>query len=100
MFWLFYALVAFFALIVGYLMSRRLTKPLLALVDGTQRVAAGDLDYRLDVVSKDEIGQLMDSFNKMITQIKVNQRLAMPRETQPQSMAEHGRPASGASEGP
>ena len=100
MFWLFYALVAFFALIVGYLMSRRLTKPLLALVDGTQRVAAGDLDYRLDVVSKDEIGQLMDSFNKMITQIKVNQRQAMPRETQPQSVAEHGRPASGASEGP
>jgi signal transduction histidine kinase len=88
MFWLFYAIVAFFALIVGYLMSRRLTKPLLALVDGTQKVAAGDLEYRLDVVSKDEIGQLMDSFNKMITQIKVNQRLATQRETQRQSMAD------------
>ncbi len=85
-FWVFYVMVAAFALIVGYLLSRRLTRPLLALVDGTQKVAAGDLDYRLNVASKDEIGQLMASFNKMITQIKVNQRLAAQREAQRQKM--------------
>ncbi len=78
-FWLFYVFAAFIALVIGDLLSRRLTRPLLALVDGTQKVAAGDLDYRLDVASKDEIGELMVSFNKMITQIKVTQRLATER---------------------
>ncbi|MBT3344893.1 MAG: HAMP domain-containing protein [Gemmatimonadetes bacterium] len=90
-FWFFYAGVALFALLVGYLLSRRLTRPLLSLVDGTQRVASGDLDYRLDVASKDEIGQLMSSFNTMTTQIKVNQRLAAGREVQRQRMEDqHG----------
>lgn len=90
-FWLFYAFVIFVALLIGYLLSRRLTKPLLSLVDGTKKVAAGDLDYQLDVASKDEIGQVMTSFNQMTTQIKVNQRLAAEREVQRQRMEDqHG----------
>jgi len=65
---------------VGYFFSRRITSPLLALVRGTQVVAAGDLDYRIDISSRDEIGQLMTAFNEMIADIKENQRLARERE--------------------
>src|SRR6185295_14947734 len=36
------------------------------LVEGTQQVAAGNFDYRLDIPSTDEIGDLASSFNTMI----------------------------------
>jgi two-component system NtrC family sensor kinase len=40
-------------------------RPVKALIDGTHRVAGGDLDYRLPVHSDDELGDLAASFNKM-----------------------------------
>ena len=45
-FFVFYTLMAIVASAVGYLISRRLTAPLLRLVEGTKVVASGDLDYR------------------------------------------------------
>lgn len=39
--------------------------PLKALERGTERLAAGDLGYQINVQSKDEIGELADSFNGM-----------------------------------
>ena len=53
------------AALVSFLGARRITRPVLALVDGTQRLAAGDLDHRLDVRTRSEIGQLARSFNDM-----------------------------------
>ena len=76
----FYLFLAALAVGVGYIFSRRITSPLLRLVDGTRVVAAGDLEYRIEVSSKDEIGQLMASFNQMIEAIKENQQLAQERE--------------------
>src|SRR4051794_39687636 len=40
-------------------------RPVKALIDGTHRVAGGDLTYRLPVRSEDELGDLALSFNKM-----------------------------------
>jgi len=40
-------------------------KPIRELTRGTQRVAQGELDFRLPVRSSDEIGALAGSFNKM-----------------------------------
>lgn len=42
-----------------------LHRPIQDLIKGTRRVAGGDLDYRLKVRSKDELGDLAESFNKM-----------------------------------
>jgi len=42
-----------------------------ALMAGTNRLADGDLDYRLPVNSKDELGELAASFNKMTGQLAV-----------------------------
>jgi adenylate cyclase len=47
-------------------LARTITAPVAKLVEGTQQVAAGNFDYRLDVRSADEIGDLARSFNSMI----------------------------------
>ena len=44
---------------------RHKLKPLAAVVQQAQALGAGDLSVRLDVRSRDEIGQLADSFNRM-----------------------------------
>ncbi len=54
-------LSAFFALSI----TVSITKPLKAVTDACNLVAAGDLAKRLEITSLDEIGQLAASFNKM-----------------------------------
>ncbi|HEY2015384.1 MAG TPA: ATP-binding protein [Bryobacteraceae bacterium] len=44
-------------------------RPVKELIDGTHRVAGGDLDYRLPVRSDDELGDLAASFNKMTVKV-------------------------------
>jgi two-component system NtrC family sensor kinase len=44
-------------------------RPVRELIDGTDRVAGGDLDYRLPVHSDDELGDLARSFNKMTEEV-------------------------------
>jgi two-component system NtrC family sensor kinase len=44
-------------------------RPVKELIDGTHRVAGGDLDYRLPVRSDDELGDLARSFNKMTGEV-------------------------------
>ncbi len=66
----------FGAAILAFLVfSRRLVRPIYRLVAGTERVAAGDLDVRVDVGGRrDEFRALADSFNRMIEQLQ-QQRL-------------------------
>jgi signal transduction histidine kinase len=56
-------------IVVVLIFTKRLLSPVYALIDGTRRVAAGDLTYRIKAKSKDEIGQLSESFNKMTEEI-------------------------------
>jgi len=65
---LFIAIIA--TVINAYFMSRALGKPIRQLVDGTNRLAEGDLTHRVQVHSKDEIGQLASSFNIMAEKLK------------------------------
>jgi HAMP domain-containing protein len=44
-------------------------RPVKALIDGTHRVAGGDLNYRLPVQSEDELGDLARSFNRMTAKV-------------------------------
>lgn len=44
-------------------------RPVRTLIDGTHRVAGGDLDYRIPVHSDDELGDLANSFNKMTAEV-------------------------------
>jgi len=56
-------------------------RPVQALQRGTERLAAGDLGYQIDVRSQDEIGELAHSFNAMSNQLKAehNENVAWTR---------------------
>jgi signal transduction histidine kinase len=67
------------ALILGgaYLMMRRLLRPVRLLAHGVGIIAGGRLAYRVPVVSRDELGDLTESFNSMTEQV---QRMVLARE--------------------
>lgn len=60
---------ALLALIVGVLLARTLTRPLRALTDATEKMAGGELNQQVEVKSKDEIGELAESFNRMSREV-------------------------------
>lgn len=49
----------------AFRLSKEMTAPILALAEGTNRVARGELDFRLDDKGTDEFAQLVRSFNAM-----------------------------------
>ncbi len=54
---------------LAFVLSSRLSAPLSALVEGTRAVAQGDFSRRAAVASRDELGQLTQSFNSMTLQL-------------------------------
>ncbi len=59
-----------FALLLSWFFGKRLTKPIVALKVAAERIAQGKLDYRLQVRSRDEIGELTAAFNTMAQQLQ------------------------------
>ena len=57
--------VAVLACIIGVILSRGIAKPLKGLVEVANKVADGDLDVRVDVRSRDEVGNLVATFKRM-----------------------------------
>lgn len=57
--------IIFAAIWVGIHLARGITGPIQFLAEGTRAVAAGNLSYKVDIKADDEIGILVDSFNKM-----------------------------------
>ena len=62
-------LALFSAIALAFLLSRRLSRPLAVLAEGTQAVARGDFSRRAPVTSRDELGVLTRSFNSMTEQL-------------------------------
>ncbi|MGH7773920.1 MAG: ATP-binding protein [Candidatus Binatia bacterium] len=65
-----------FALIGGALsalIGRRLVRPIEDLVRGTQLVSSGNLDVKIPTSTRDELGMLADSFNRMAESLKQNE---------------------------
>ena len=62
-------LIVFFTIFLSFLYSRTLASPLLKLRDATRKIAKGELHYRLEVQSRDELGDLSDSFNRMADEL-------------------------------
>jgi len=59
-------------IIVSILISRSITEPIVRLTDVAGRISEGDLKLKVDAASKDEIGILAQSFNKMVENLKRN----------------------------
>lgn len=51
--------------VLSYLIGRRLSRPIITLMDAGRALGQGRLDFRFRERRHDEIGYLMDSFNKM-----------------------------------
>jgi len=58
------------AIITEFITSSALMKPISILVSATQRLAKGDLNYRVNITSKDEIGKLAVALNLMAEQLE------------------------------
>ncbi len=63
-------LVIFSATWFGIYLARGITNPIQKLAEGTRRVAEGELDFQIEQVSDDEVGYLVDSFNRMTTDLR------------------------------
>jgi putative nucleotidyltransferase with HDIG domain len=62
---IFVAIAITAVLVLGFVISARITEPILALVRAARRLSAGDLETRSDVRSADEIGVLATTFDQM-----------------------------------
>ena len=65
-------LIIFAATWFGFQLANTITVPLGKIAKGTQRVAEGDYDFFVDAEGPDEIGTLVNAFNRMTADLKTS----------------------------
>jgi two-component system nitrogen regulation sensor histidine kinase NtrY len=63
-------LVLFCAIWFGFYLAKTISIPIKDLAEGTRRVAEGELSFTIGTVADDEIGSLVNSFNKMTKDLR------------------------------
>jgi len=63
-------LIIFSATSFGLFLAKGITEPVQKLVEGTQTIVKGNLDFAIPKTSGDEVGTLVDSFNQMTQDLK------------------------------
>jgi signal transduction histidine kinase len=58
------------SLFFAWLMSRDITHPLRQLVNATRSIGEGNLDARVRITARNELGELGDAFNTMVEELK------------------------------
>ncbi|MBI4615875.1 MAG: HAMP domain-containing protein, partial [Planctomycetes bacterium] len=58
--------------VLALVIARRIARPLRILSAGTARVAGGDLDFEIPLSSRDEFGDLLESFNRMTRELRAS----------------------------
>ena len=59
---------------VALFLAKQVTVPIQALAEGTTEVSRGNFDHRIALLARDELGQLIGSFNKMTEQLGEGRR--------------------------
>ncbi len=73
------ATIAFLAgIVLSALVTRRLVRPVRALIAGADEVTRGNLDVSVEIDTRDEVGQLSRAFQKMVVELRSKARI---RET-------------------
>ncbi len=67
-------LVVFCSIWFGFQLAKSITIPLMKFAEGTQRVTDGDLNYKIDFETDDEIGTLIKSFNSMTGELAIGRQ--------------------------
>lgn len=56
---------------IAWLSARTVVKPIMQLTDAAERMSMGDLEVKIDIKSKDEIGLLAQALNRMQTSLNM-----------------------------
>ena len=74
--WMILIIVLMFIAVLSVLLAGRVSAevstPLLKLTEGMKRVGEGDLNHRVEATAKDEIAYLIDSFNRMVSELRIS----------------------------
>ena len=65
--------------IISWILSRNLTRPVIAIQKATERIADGDYDVQLEAASKDELGQLAEEINTMSRRLQAFKALNLDK---------------------
>jgi signal transduction histidine kinase len=63
------------AIIITYFISRRITAPMRALTATAQKLGQGDFSQRVNIKSRDEVGELATTFNSMASDLERIEKL-------------------------
>ena len=63
-----------FALLMAFLLSKHLTRPINTIISGTNTLMKGDYKKRLLKTTQDELGTLTDNFNNLAATLEKNQK--------------------------
>ncbi len=69
-----YFIVIIILLVFVTFLTDRISKPILRLKNATERISMGDSNVALSINRKDEIGDLVNSFNKMSKELESSKR--------------------------
>lgn len=87
-------LIFMFGIFLTIFLARRYTDPINRLAQGVKKVSAGDLSVTFPVESSDEIGELAESFNEMVVQLRERESLEK-RLNEAEHLSKVGQLASG-----
>jgi signal transduction histidine kinase len=76
------------ATVLTYLMARSIAQPVQNLTESAQELGEGNLDQHVPVVSRDEVGQLAEAFNKMAAKLRAYRQSTTERILQAQQTTE------------
>lgn len=62
-------------LIIGFFLSKKITKPLSQLVSGIEHISKGNTKFRITIESNDEFNQLGKTFNQMADTLERTERI-------------------------
>jgi HAMP domain-containing protein len=68
-----FIIIGIFSMLFAYFFSISISKPIIKLKDAANSVRKGNFDAKIDIKSKDEIGELADAFNDMAKDLKEQQ---------------------------
>jgi len=57
---------------MAFYVARGFTTPIMALAEGADHIAKGELGYRVDTLAEDELETLVNAFNQMSTKLEAN----------------------------
>jgi nitrogen fixation/metabolism regulation signal transduction histidine kinase len=87
-------LIFTFGILLTLFLARRYTDPIHRLAEGVKKVTAGDLSVTFPVETRDEIGELAESFNEMVEKLRERETLEK-RLNEAEHLSKVGQLASG-----